>query len=57
MHIDLNQDGTLAAVMSTPACLLHYWSDETGLVTFTSPIGEYGPVRTIHDGTDWVELS
>lgn len=54
MHIDLRQQAHLAAVMTPPACLLHFWTDETGLVTYTSPIGEYGPVDLIYDGEQWL---
>ena len=56
-HVDLSQQNTLAAVMSTPACLLHYWSAKTGLVTYTSPIGDHGPVRTVYDGKEWLKLT
>ncbi len=53
-HIDLRQQESLAAVMTPAACLLHLWTEETGLVTYTSPIGEYGPVDQIYDGKKWL---
>jgi 3',5'-cyclic-AMP phosphodiesterase len=29
--------------MEPPACHLHYWQSDTGLVTHLSYIGDYGP--------------
>ena len=29
-------------ILEPPACLLHYWQAESGLVTHTSYIGDYG---------------
>lgn len=40
--IDLQHPDQVTVVMSPPACLLHAWSDHTGLLTHTSIIGEYG---------------
>lgn len=51
---DVNQPERIAARMERPACLLHVWSDSTALITYTSVIGEHGPVVTIHDGEKWV---
>ena len=42
--LDLRQPGTLAWVMEPPACLLHLWRDDVGLVTHLTHIGEFaGP--------------
>ena len=57
VHPDLNQCGRQWGVMATPACLLHYWSETTGLVTYTCPIEDSGPVHLVYDGNNWVELS
>ncbi len=54
MFLDLQRPERLAVVMEPPACLLHVWRDTTGLVTHTSLIGEYGPVKEIHDGEKWL---
>ncbi len=54
MYLDLRQQESLAAVMTPAACLLHFWTEETGLVTYTSSIGEYGPVNLIYDGEKWL---
>lgn len=51
---DVNQSERIAVRMERPACLLHIWSDSTALITYTSAIGEHGPVVTIHDGETWV---
>ena len=53
---DLGESRKLFGVMSTPACLLHYWAEDTGLVTHTYPIGDHGAVHTLFDGENWVEL-
>ncbi len=34
-------EDTIAAVMEPPACLIHYWSTEAGLVSHTSYIGSF----------------
>lgn len=44
----------LAVVMESPACLLHVWRDGLGLVTHTNYISEYGFVKEIHDGKQWL---
>ncbi len=37
-------DGTPTAwIMEPPACHLHYWREDSGLVTHVSYIGDYGP--------------
>jgi 3',5'-cyclic-AMP phosphodiesterase len=51
---DFQRPERLAVIMEPPACLLHVWGDGTGLVTYTSLIGEHGPVIEIHDGEKWV---
>lgn len=51
---DVNQPERIAVRMERPACLLHIWSDSTALITYTSVIGEQGPVITIHDGEKWI---
>jgi len=51
---DFAQPERLAVVYEPPACLLHVWRDDTGLVTHTSLIGERGPVTLIHDGEKWL---
>jgi hypothetical protein len=33
--------------MEPPACLLHVWRESTGLITYTSLIGEYGPIMEL----------
>jgi 3',5'-cyclic-AMP phosphodiesterase len=51
---DVQQPERLAVVMEPPTCLLHVWRDSTALVTYTSLIGDHGPVCTIHDGEKWL---
>ncbi len=51
---DLRRQVGLATVMAPPACLLHVWRDSTGLLTYTSPIGDHGPVALLHDGQRWL---
>lgn len=51
---DLHQPERLVVIEEPPACLLHVWDDRTGLVTYTSVIGDYGPAKVLHDGTTWV---
>ena len=48
--LDLQRVERLAVVMAPPACLLHVWHETTGFVTYTSVIGEYGPVTEIREG-------
>jgi Icc protein len=54
MYLDLQRVERLAVVMEPPACLLHVWRETTGLVTYTSLIGEYGPGTAIHNGEKWL---
>lgn len=44
----------LVVQMQPPACLLHVWEEHTGFTSYTSLIGEYGPVIQVHDGQQWV---
>jgi 3',5'-cyclic-AMP phosphodiesterase len=41
--LDLEPDSPVAWIMEPPACHLHYWQPESGLVTHLSYIGDYGP--------------
>jgi 3',5'-cyclic AMP phosphodiesterase CpdA len=41
--LDLREGSPTAWIMEPPACHLHYWREDTGLVTHTSYIGDYGP--------------
>ncbi len=52
--LDLRPQAGLAAVMTPPACLLHFWREDLGLVTYMSPIGEYGALDVVHDGEKWL---
>jgi hypothetical protein len=40
--------------MTPPACLLHLWREDLGLVTYMSSIGEYGALDILHDGEKWL---
>lgn len=42
VDLDLRERGHLALVREPPACALHLWSQETGLVSHTSYVGDYG---------------
>jgi 3',5'-cyclic AMP phosphodiesterase CpdA len=44
---DLRQPQRFRVVMEPPACLLHVWRESTGLITYTSLIGEYGPMMDL----------
>lgn len=50
---DLGQPHKLVAQKQPPLCLLHHWTPETGMLTYTSVIGKYA-LETLHDGTQWV---
>ena len=52
--LDLQRPERLAVVMESPVCLLHVWHDDLGLVTHTSYISEYGFVKEVHDGKQWL---
>lgn len=41
--LDFGPPKQLSMVMEPPCCQLHFWSPQTGLVTHTSYIGDYGP--------------
>jgi len=51
---DLTRPERLAVVMEPPACLLHVWGKTTELMSYTSRIGDHGPVVELHDGTQWL---
>ena len=51
---DLDRPERVAVLMEPPACLLHVWRESTALVTYTSLIGDHGPVVDLHDGTRWL---
>lgn len=51
---DLSRPERLSVLMEPPVCLLHVWNDSTGLLTYTSVIGEHGPVLDLHDGLEWL---
>jgi 3',5'-cyclic-AMP phosphodiesterase len=51
---DLGRPERLAALIEPPACLVHVWDDSSGLVTYTSLIGDHGPVVELHDGERWL---
>jgi Icc protein len=50
---DVNHPEVLNVLMEPPACLMHVWSEDTGLTTYTSLIADHGPVKQIHDGEKW----
>ncbi len=50
---NVDQSNRLVVLMESPACLVHVWSD-TALFTYTSHIGDNGPVVGLHDGTQWL---
>jgi len=52
--LDFRPQAGLATVMTPPACLLHFWREDLGLVTYLSPIGDYGALHVIHDGKKWL---
>ncbi len=54
IRVDLAQPRTLHLTSEAPSCLVHAWSDVTGLLTYPSPIGDQGPYPLLHDGSDWV---
>jgi 3',5'-cyclic-AMP phosphodiesterase len=54
MFPDLGRPERLGVIMEPPSCLLHVWGDSTGLVTHTSLIGDYGPIKELHDGEKWL---
>jgi len=52
--LDFQPQAGLAQVMTPPACLLHFWREDLGLVTYLSPIGDYGSLDVVHDGEKWL---
>ena len=53
--LDFRPQAGLAAVMTPPACLLHLWDDNIGLVTHMSYIGDSGALDVVHDGEKWLD--
>jgi 3',5'-cyclic AMP phosphodiesterase CpdA len=51
---DLQRPVGLAAIMEPPVCLLHVWGPASGLITYTSQIGEHGDLVDLHDGEKWL---
>lgn len=51
---DPRETRRLHATIQPPACLLHVWDPASGLTSYTSPIGEHGPVVELHDGQQWL---
>ena len=49
VFVDLRHTERLAVIMEPPACLLHVWRDDIGLLTYASPIGDFGPPVEIND--------
>ena len=41
--LDLKEGSHTSWIMEPPACHLHYWREDAGLVTHLSYIGDYGP--------------
>jgi 3',5'-cyclic AMP phosphodiesterase CpdA len=50
---DFARPERLTALMEPPACLIHVWDASTGLITYTSLIGDH-PTVELHDGTRWL---
>lgn len=55
IRVDHTHPRTLHATNEAPSCLVHTWSEATGLLTHVSPIGDQGPFPLLHDGDDWVK--
>jgi len=52
VELDLRARGRLAVITEPPACLLHTWSEDLGLVSHTSYIGDFGtPYVIIEEGS------
>lgn len=51
---DLGRPGVLAVRPEPPACLLHVWQPESGLVTHSSQIGQNAPLTLVNDGERWL---
>ncbi|HYF63919.1 MAG TPA: phosphodiesterase [Herpetosiphonaceae bacterium] len=50
---DFAQPERLTVLNEPPACLLHVWDADAGLITYTSLIGDH-PTVELHDGTRWL---
>lgn len=55
IRVDHAHPRTLHVSNEMPSCLVHTWSDATGLLTHPSPIGDHGPFPLLHDGVAWVK--
>ena len=53
IDLELENEGRLALIDEPPAVLLHFWSTETGLVTHSSTIGDFGPPQVIYENGVW----
>lgn len=51
---DFGRPAQLAVVKQAPICLLHIWSSDTGVITYSSSIGDYETPQLLHDGNDWL---
>jgi 3',5'-cyclic-AMP phosphodiesterase len=51
---DLQQPDKLVVIQEPTRCLVHVWKSTTGLLTYTSLIGDHGPAKVLHDGEKWV---
>ncbi len=51
---DLHQTERLSVIKEPPACLLHVWHEAHGMITYTSLIGQNGPLVDLHDGVSWL---
>lgn len=52
---DPRQSTKLVAAVGPPAGLRHVWSAASGWVTQPIPLGQIGPIRTLHDGERWCD--
>lgn len=53
--LDLRPDGPSAFVMEPPACLIHVWRPDTGLITHTSFIGDFDGPYPFSEGGRLIE--
>lgn len=51
---DFRYPARVDAVIEPPSCLLHRWQPGTRLVSYSSPIGDHGPTKKLHDGEKWL---
>ena len=50
----LSEAGPLWAQTGHGAILLHYWSTEIGLITYTYPLGQIAAPELVYDGAKWL---